>query len=63
MGDLDRGVLSRAQREKFTTVKTTRPMDAHQMLPSDDLGKYVDKQGKARFVGDPKGLRASQRLY
>jgi len=46
MGMLDKGTLSRAEREKKTTIKTSR--------------KYVDKSGVARFVGDKKELKRSQ---
>lgn len=46
MMGLDKGKLSRAEREKKTTRKTTR--------------KYIDKSGKARFVGDKVELKKSQ---
>ncbi len=47
IGLLDLGVLTRAEKEKRTTVSTVR--------------KYHDSSGKARFVGTPQ-LSASQKL-
>jgi len=79
MMGLDKGKLSRAEREKKTTRKTTRclaePIE-HAMLQDLSymfdqmtlfftwpiLGKYIDKSGKARFVGDKVELKKSQNL-
>lgn len=47
IASLDLGVLTRAEKEKRTTVSTVR--------------KYVDPSGRARFVGTP-ALSASQKL-
>ena len=81
MMGLDRGKLSRAEREKKTTRKTTRCL-AEKLNTQcckiclvclikwylfffftwPILGKYVDKSGKARFVGDKVELKKSQNL-
>lgn len=98
MGMLDKGTLSRAEREKKTTIKTSRSSALNKFQKTCDRlcsfewfalncdcamlhwcfwggnptcsinhpfvnrGKYVDKSGVARFVGDKKELKRSQIL-